>query len=603
MRRIRRKTSRGRSAAGRRLRWAYERLRKSLENVEYDVLVVHSPHWRTQVGTHFLGLPHFKSLSVDPVFPNLFRYHYDLNVDVDLSKAIHDEAEACGPMETQMMTNPNFRIDYGTIISCHLTNPGWDKPIVAISSNGAARYFNMDVMQAMMIELGKATRRAIEKSGRRAVLLASNSLSHRHFVVEPDLPEDMSKEHIINHNQYLWDMRMIDLMKKGKTREIAETMTDFTEQAGFGNRRRQFQLDALGDGFSDQARRSAWLRHGHRDRQRRGGMAVGMSEAAVENPVQKGFLLPGLPHILLCPEKNPGWKKCARRLIRCALRSRRSIPIFLMIYSTYWPSIIGHQIQADPNPEWVHVDEEFHELGSIPYKMKIDAEFAKLYVEKAKARGLHARTIAYKGFPIDTGSVVVSKLINPDNRLPAVIVSSSNVYSDRAETLVLGKAGRDAVEASGKKAVAIIVSSLSNRLHTQWVDPKDDKIHSLKDQEWNLKFLEFLEAGRLEDVSQLSRQFHREARVNKVANFKPFWWLAAVMGQTNMFTGQVFEYQPIYGTGAAVVGLTPSPRAARDLEFDESDPENYPGERNVLGPSGDEETKPATEQEAFGREL
>jgi 2-aminophenol/2-amino-5-chlorophenol 1,6-dioxygenase beta subunit len=212
------------------LRWAYERLRKSLSQIEYDVLVVQSPHWRTQIGTHFLGLPHFKSLSVDPVFPNLFRYHYDLNVDVELSKAIHDEAKALG-MQTAMMTNKDFRIDYGTIISCHLTNPSWDKPIVAISSNGAARYFNMDVMQALMSDLGKATRTAIERSGKRAVLLASNSLSHRHFVVEGDLPEDMSREHINNHNQYLWDMKVIDLMKKGKTKELAEIMTDFTEQA------------------------------------------------------------------------------------------------------------------------------------------------------------------------------------------------------------------------------------------------------------------------------------------------------------------------------------------------------------------------------------
>ena len=92
-----------------------------------------------------------------------------------------------------------------------------------------------------------------------------------------------------------------------------------------------------------------------------------------------------------------------------------------------------------------------------------------------------------------------------------------------------------------------------------------------------------LGCGRLEDAAQLSRQFHREARVNKVANYKPFWWLASVMGQSNLYTGEVMEYQPIYGSGAAVVGLTPAARAARDLEFDEADPEVFPGERNVLG--------------------
>jgi len=320
------------------------------------------------------------------------------------------------------------------------------------------------------------------------------------------------------------------------------------------------------------------------------------------NPIKKGFLLPGLPHILLAPEKNQGWKR-VREAFKAVREEIEAInPDILLIYSTYWPSVIGHQVQAYPNLDWVHVDDEFHELGSIPYKMKIDADFAKVYVEKAKVRGLESRTVAYKGFPVDTGTVVVSKLINPDNKWPAIIVSS-NVYSDRAETLVLGKACRDAIEATGKTAVAIIISSLSNRLHTEWIDPKDDKISSLKDQEWNLKFLEFLQEGRLEDASQLSRQFHKEARVNKVANFKPFWWLGAVMGQNNLFKGQVYEYQPIYGTGAAVVGLTPSTKAARDLEFDESDPDQYVGERNVLGPSDDAPQAKPTEEEVFGKEL
>ena len=300
------------------------------------------------------------------------------------------------------------------------------------------------------------------------------------------------------------------------------------------------------------------------------------------NNIVKGYILPGLPHLVLCPDANPGWKKVRAAMDDVRKAIEKTDAEVLMIYSTYWPSVIGHQIQARPMLEWNHVDDEFHALGTIPYKIKIDQALAKTYVQCAKNRKLEARAIDYNGFPVDTGAVVVSKLINPNNRFSEVIVSS-NVYSDRAETLVLGKAGRDALEKQGKKAIAIVISSLSNRLHEKHIEPKDDRIHSLKDQEWNQKFLEFLEAGRLEDVSQLSRQFHKEARVHKVANFKPFWWLAAIMGQNNLYTGRVLEYQPIYGSGAAVVELTPSEGAARDLEFDEADPESYAGERNVLG--------------------
>jgi 2-aminophenol/2-amino-5-chlorophenol 1,6-dioxygenase beta subunit len=212
------------------LRWAYENMRQSLDAKNYDVIVVLSPHWRTYVGTHILGIPQAKSISVDPVFPHLFRYHYDLKVDVPLAESIHDEAQKSG-LEMKMMRNPDFRIDYGTIVSCHMVNPKWDKPIVSISSNASAAYFNVDVMQEMMIELGQATRKAIAKSGKRALLLASNSLSHRHFTQEPSLPEDMSHEHIYNHSQYLWDMKMIELMKQGRSRDIISLMPDFTEQA------------------------------------------------------------------------------------------------------------------------------------------------------------------------------------------------------------------------------------------------------------------------------------------------------------------------------------------------------------------------------------
>lgn len=212
------------------LRWGYERLRKRLDAKDYDVIVVHSPHWRTQVGHHLLALPRFESLSVDPVFPNLFRYHYALDVDVELAASIADEADAVG-LITQKMTNPDFRVDYGTITSCHLVNPSWDKPIVAISSSRAYYQYSNEVGDAQMIALGEATRRAVEKLGRRAVLLASNSLSHRHFTEEAAVPEDMTHEHIYHHGQYLWDMRVLDHMRKGRTRQLVDEMPDFIEQA------------------------------------------------------------------------------------------------------------------------------------------------------------------------------------------------------------------------------------------------------------------------------------------------------------------------------------------------------------------------------------
>jgi len=212
------------------LRWGYERMRESLSELDFDTIVILSPHWQTYVGTHILACEKFASLSVDPIFPNLFRFNYELEVDVDLAKAIHDQAKDDG-LVMRLMENPDFRVDYGTIVSCHLVRPEWDKPIVAISSNRSHAYYSVEVMQEMMLELGQATRKAIEESGKRCLVIASNSLSHRHFTSEPDLPEDMSCEHITSHAMHLWDMRMIELMRAGKSQQIIDEMPEFVEQA------------------------------------------------------------------------------------------------------------------------------------------------------------------------------------------------------------------------------------------------------------------------------------------------------------------------------------------------------------------------------------
>ena len=58
------------------------------------------------------------------------------------------------------------------------------------------------------------------------------------------------------------------------------------------------------------------------------------------------------------------------------------------------------------------------------------------------------------------------------------------------------------------------------------------------------------------------------------------------MGAHNRYSGHVYAYEPIYGAGAAVVSLSRAEHPARDLEFDEEDPEYYNGDRNVLAPSG-----------------
>lgn len=305
-----------------------------------------------------------------------------------------------------------------------------------------------------------------------------------------------------------------------------------------------------------------------------------MTKPLTDPQIARGYIVPGKPHPLLAADQCDAWGKLRAGFDAVRAEIEATDADLLLLYSTQWISIIGHQMQADPEPTWTLVDQEWHDLGSMPYRFRMDTDFAAAYQETATQRGLHARTVAYHGFPIDTGTVVALKLLNPDNRLPAAIVSC-NMYADRAETLVLGKAARDALRQQGKRAIAISVTALSNRMFTKPIDPADDRISAIKDDEWNRKVLEILGEGRLEDVSQHAREFTEQAHADQ--KMKAIWWLGALMGQHNNYTGHVFEYQPLVGTGAALVGLTPAPKSAADLEFDEEDVEIFTGDRNVLG--------------------
>ena len=284
--------------------------------------------------------------------------------------------------------------------------------------------------------------------------------------------------------------------------------------------------------------------------------------------IHKAYIVPGQPHPLLAPDRNEGWKRLREAYERVGRDVEQSGAELLLVYSTQWFSVIGHLFQVDPNPKWTLVDPNWYELGEIPYSLRVDPEFGKLYARICRENGMQASTVDYHGFPVDTGTVVALKLLDPNNAVPASVVSC-NIYAEREETRALGYAARAAIEQYGKKTIVVCVTNLSNRYEVAEIDPAHDRISSQKDDEWNRKILEMLGEGRLEDVAQVARDFAREA--NADMGFKAIWWLGAVMGEHNRYDGRVLEYQPVWGTGNAVVELTPNERKQIDWEkeFDE----------------------------------
>ncbi|HEV7486004.1 MAG TPA: Rid family hydrolase [Thermoanaerobaculia bacterium] len=284
--------------------------------------------------------------------------------------------------------------------------------------------------------------------------------------------------------------------------------------------------------------------------------------------IHKAYLVPGQPHILLAADQNAGWASLKQSYEAIGREIEQSGAELMLVYSTQWFSVIGHLFQIAPNPQWTLVDQNWYQFGEIPYSFRIDPEFGTLYASVCKDLGMQTATVDYHGFPIDTGTVVALKLLNPNNAIPASVVSC-NIYAERDETRALGRAARTAIDRSGKKTIVVVVTNLSNRYEVGEIDIANDHISSSKDDEWNRKILEMLGEGRLEDVAQVAREFGREA--NADMGFKAIWWLAALAGENNKYDGKVWDYQPVWGTGNGIVELTPNPNKELDFEkeFDE----------------------------------
>ena len=195
-----------------------------------------------------------------------------------------------------------MRVDYATIGALHLANPAWDIPVVSLSANNNP-YFYSDAALDEMEMLGAATARAIERTGRRAVLLASNSLSHLHWDREPDLPEDMGVERPFDHHQYAGDMELLQVVREGPT----ERLRDGRPEAHRGDPGRDQgglpDLAAGRDGLARRRGRRPRLRHRDRDRATRWSNGCRGSRGAA--------LVPGMPH-LLAADPAPCWRGAGR---------------------------------------------------------------------------------------------------------------------------------------------------------------------------------------------------------------------------------------------------------------------------------------------------
>ncbi len=263
-------------------------------------------------------------------------------------------------------------------------------------------------------------------------------------------------------------------------------------------------------------------------------------------------LVPGLPHLLHPIPGSPHVHLSATmQKLGDVIRDQGVQRI--LYYSSQWLSVLGTMVQAKERLSGTHVDPSWHHLGSFDYDMTVDLSLSRQIAQCATVAGYSTQLIDYEGFPVDTGTIVANSLINRDNVKVSMISSwlyaNYNQIKDFA-TVIGAEIAKDPTPTA-----VIGISSLSGNYFPTDIDPREDRISASADDEWNRRIIALCEQGVLSEVDRLAGDYSKQCRVD--IDFKVMAFLRGIGAAEGHKRSICHGYQPIHGTGAAILEFRP----------------------------------------------
>lgn len=270
-------------------------------------------------------------------------------------------------------------------------------------------------------------------------------------------------------------------------------------------------------------------------------------------PVVSAFLLPGSPLPQLKPDNLP-WGRLGSAFQRAARALATSRPDVVLVYSTQWMAVLDQQWLTRRQSRGLHVDENWHEYGDLPFDITADTELAHACVAACARIEVHARGVNYEGFPIDSGTITACAQMGMGTPQLPLVVASNNLYHGPDLTEKLGALAVTCANEAGKRVAVVGVGGLSNAMFRQQIDIRTDHLVNPADDKWNQRVLQLIESA---DVGQLRRVLPDYAReAGPEMGFKHFHWILGALGG-RYASARVHGYGPLYGSGGAVVEFTP----------------------------------------------
>ena len=263
--------------------------------------------------------------------------------------------------------------------------------------------------------------------------------------------------------------------------------------------------------------------------------------------IVSAFLVPGSPLPQLRPDVAP-WGRLRRALAHAGKSLAASKPDCVLVYSTQWFAVLDQLWITRARSTGLHVDENWHEFGEQPFDIYSDSALAQRCVQACNDAGIKTRGVDYDQFPIDTGTITATTLMNFGSSALPVVIAANNLYHSAEQTEQLGAIAAAALQ--DKRVAVVGIGGLSNSMFRENIDLQEDHILSEADDTWNRRVLALMESGDVQALRASLPDYAKEAHPDM--GLKQFHWLLGAMGG-NFKQAIVHEYAPLYGSGGAVV--------------------------------------------------
>jgi 3,4-dihydroxyphenylacetate 2,3-dioxygenase len=233
-----------------------------------------------------------------------------------------------------------------------------------------------------------------------------------------------------------------------------------------------------------------------------------------------------------------------------------------VLFDTHWFTTVEYVINAHERLAGTYTSEELPQmLHEYEYDYHGDAELARAIEKTARARGVRALASAHRNLPIHYPTLNVMHYFNPrrNRRVLSIgVCQTSEIHND----LAFGKALGEAIAGSTRRVVLIASGGLSHHfweydriLERASASPAD--IYSDANREYDLRIIEWLKAGRHDEVLKAAADFRR--RCSPEGRFSHYLMMAGAMGGERwQWRGHQFgDYEAALGTGQAILFFAP----------------------------------------------